>query len=90
MLRGKVLPLIRLAKVLDVKDTQDLETNELYVVVVRKGDKQVGLVVNELIGQQEIVITSLGKLLSGIPGIAGAAILGDGKVSLILDIGTLY
>lgn len=90
VLRGKVLPLIRLAKVLDVKDTQDLETNELYVVVVRKGDKQVGLVVNELIGQQEIVITSLGKLLSGIPGIAGAAILGDGKVSLILDIGTLY
>ncbi|NLT94237.1 MAG: chemotaxis protein CheA [Clostridia bacterium] len=90
VLRGKVLPLIRLSKVLDVKITQELETNELYVVVVRKGDKQVGLVVNELIGQQEIVITSLGKLLSGIPGIAGAAILGDGKVSLILDIGSLF
>ena len=44
----------------------------------------------ELIGQQEIVISSLGKLLSGLPGIAGASILGDGKVSLILDIGTLF
>lgn len=90
VLRGKVLPLIRLSKVLDVKETQDLESKELFVVVVRKGEKQVGLVVNELIGQQEIVITSLGKLLSGIPCIAGAAILGDGKVSLILDIGTLF
>jgi two-component system chemotaxis sensor kinase CheA len=63
---------------------------EYFVVVVRKGNQQVGLVVNELIGQQEIVITSLGKLLSGISGIAGAAILGDGKVALILDIGTLF
>lgn len=90
VLRGKVLPLVRLAKILEVEENQELNTNELYVVVVRKGDRQVGLVVNELIGQQEIVITSLGKLLSTIPGIAGAAILGDGKVSLILDVGTLF
>ncbi|MGI6226651.1 MAG: chemotaxis protein CheW [Peptococcales bacterium] len=89
VLRGKVLPLVRLANVLDVNTAQEINSNELYVVVVKKGDRQVGLVVNELIGQQEIVITSLGKLLSQIPGIAGAAILGDGTVSLILDIGTL-
>jgi len=90
VLRGKVLPLVRLAKILEVDNLLDSDTTELYVVVVRKGDKQVGLVVSELIEQQEIVITSLGRLLSGIPGIAGAAILGDGKVSLILDVGTLF
>jgi two-component system chemotaxis sensor kinase CheA len=61
----------------------------MYVVVVRKGDKQLGIIVDSLIGQQEIVIKSLGKLLIGIPGVAGATILGDGAVSLILDVGTL-
>lgn len=89
VLRGKVLPLIRLSKVLEVPCTGKCG-EELYVVVVRKGEEQIGLVVDELIGQQEIVISSLGKLFSNLPGIAGAAILGDGKVSLILDIGTLF
>lgn len=90
VLRGKVLPLMRLDKVLEVPGIDENTNEEIYVVVVRKGEQQLGLVVNELIGQQEIVITSLGKLLTGIPGIAGAAILGDGKVSLILDVGTLF
>lgn len=90
MLRGKILPLLKLEKALGLPlSSWDME-KEYFVVVVRKGNQQVGLVVNELIGQQEIVITSLGKLLSGISGIAGAAILGDGKVALILDIGTLF
>lgn len=90
MLRGKILPLLKLEKALELPlSSWDME-KEYFVVVVRKGNQQVGLVVNELIGQQEIVITSLGKLLSGISGIAGAAILGDGKVALILDIGTLF
>ncbi|KJS87498.1 MAG: chemotaxis protein CheA [Peptococcaceae bacterium BICA1-8] len=88
VLRGKVLPLVRLSEIFEAGGSE--KPDEIYVVVVRKGEKQIGLVVNELIGQQEIVITSLGKLLSGIPGIAGAAILGDGKVSLILDVGTLF
>lgn len=89
LIRGNVLPLARLRNLLEVPSTANLD-GEMYVVIVRKGDKQVGLVVDGLIGQQEIVIKSLGKLLTGIPGIGGAAILGDGGVSLILDVGTLF
>ena len=88
VLRGKVLPLIFIQKMLDVPGED--EVIESNVVVVQKGEQKIGLVVEELIGQQEIVISSLGKLLSGLPGIAGASILGDGRVSLILDIGTLF
>ncbi len=88
IMRGNVLPLYRLASLLDVPGETNKE--EMYVVVVRKAEKQVGLVVDALIGQQEIVIKSLGKLLAGIPGIAGAIVSGDGNVRLILDIATLY
>ncbi|QGT99188.1 Signal transduction histidine kinase CheA [Candidatus Syntrophocurvum alkaliphilum] len=88
MLRGHVLPLYRLGDLLEVPN---IETNddEMYVVVVRKADKQIGLAVDTLIGQQEIVIKSLGKVLAGIPGLAGAIVSGDGNVRLILDITTL-
>ena len=89
VMRGSVLTLVRLARILEVPDAEKTE-EELYVVVVKKGSQRVGLVVSELIGQQEIVITSLGTLLLGTKGIAGAAILGDGRVALILDIGTLF
>lgn len=88
VLRGVVLPMVRLHDVLQVPDT-GTEPEEMYMVVVKRGSKQMGLVVDSLIGQQEIVIKSLGKLLAGIPGIAGATILGDGDVSLIIDVGTL-
>lgn len=88
VLRGNVLPLYRLDNLLEVPG--ESQSEELYVVVVRKGDKQVGLVVDTLIGQQEIVIKSLGKVLAGIPGIAGAIVAGDGNVRLILDISTLF
>ena len=89
VLRGSVMPLVNLAEILDVKSDMEQE-QELFVVVVRKGEQRIGLVVSELIGQQEIVINSLGSLLNGTTGIAGAAILGDGTVSLILDISTLF
>ena len=89
VLRGSVLPLVNLAEILDVK-SEAAEEKELFVVVVRKGEQRIGLVVSDLIGQQEIVINSLGTLLNGTTGIAGAAILGDGTVSLILDISTLF
>jgi len=59
--------------------------NQMTVVVVKKGEKLAGMVVDSLIGQQEIVIKALGKYLVGIKHIAGATILGDGRVSLILD-----
>jgi two-component system chemotaxis sensor kinase CheA len=88
VLRGKVLPLVYARRLLESPE-QGIAEEEMYVVVVRKGDKQLGIIVDSLIGQQEIVIKSLGKLLIGIPGVAGATILGDGAVSLILDVGTL-
>lgn len=59
------------------------------VVIVQKGDQQAGLVVDNLIGQQEIVIKSLGKYINGNKLISGATILGDGDVALILDVNTL-
>lgn len=87
ILREKVLPLAMLRNVLQVPGEKKEE--EMYVVVVKRAEQQMGLVVDELIGQQEIVISSLGQYLGGLPGIAGASILGDGTISLILDVGTL-
>lgn len=88
LLRGSVLPLVRLHDVLDVPPapSKNGDEEEYAVVVARVGEKRAGLVVDTLIGQQEIVIKSLGKLLRGIKGISGATILGDGKVALILDV----
>lgn len=82
--RNSVLPIVKLADKLDVKDYNEDE-NELTVVIVKKGDKFTGFIVENLIGQQEIVIKSLGKYLAGIKNIAGATILGDGQVALIVD-----
>lgn len=82
--RNAVLPIVRLAHVLDVKDSVE-DSDELTVVIVKKGDKNCGFIVDSLIGQQEIVIKSLGKYLAGIRNIAGATILGDGQVALIID-----
>ncbi|MBR1865871.1 MAG: chemotaxis protein CheA, partial [Lachnospiraceae bacterium] len=83
-LRGTVIPLIRMAKLLDVESTKSPEEN-LVVVIVKKGDKMAGLVIDELIGQQEIVIKSLGKYIKQCKFISGATILGDGEVALIFD-----
>jgi two-component system chemotaxis sensor kinase CheA len=87
-LRGSVIPLIRLDEVLDCEPrTEDPE--ELTVVIVKRGDNQAGLVVDNLMGQQEIVIKSLGKYINGNKLISGATILGDGEIALILDTNTL-
>ena len=86
-LRGAVIPLIRLDKVLDVEGEEQAEN--LTVVIVKKGDSLAGLVVDNLIGQQEIVIKSLGKYINNNKIISGATILGDGEVALILDVNTL-
>lgn len=88
LLRGNVIPIVRLYNVLDIEKTSsDLES--LTLVIVKKGDRDVGLAVDNLIGQQEIVIKSLGDYLKNIKFIAGATILGDGKVALILDTNAL-
>jgi len=87
-LRGNVIPLIRLRDLLDVPGEPE-ESENITVVVVRKGDKQAGLVVDSLIGQMEIVIKSLGKYIRINKMISGATILGDGSVALIIDANTL-
>ncbi|HOL85248.1 MAG TPA: chemotaxis protein CheA [Thermoclostridium caenicola] len=86
MLRDMVIPLVRLNEVLEVKDAiPDEKKKYLTVVIVKKGDKLSAFSVDSLIGQQEIVIKSLGKIMQGIKCIAGATILGDGNVALIVD-----
>lgn len=86
--RGKVVPLLFLEDVFEVpKDSKD---EEFYsVVVVRKGEKMAGLVVDSFIGQQEIVLKSLGNYLNDVFAISGATILGDGQVALIVDCNAL-
>jgi len=90
LLRGDVLPLLRLHEILQVPPSDLPKEDEINVVVVRKGETRVGLIVDTLIGQQEIVIKSLGTLLGNIPVIAGATMLGNGRVSLIIDVASLF
>lgn len=89
VLRGQIIPIIRLGEVLNVPKTDDTEKDDIFVVVVHIGDRKAGIVVDDLIGQQEIVIKTLGKLLVGLKVISGATVLGDGRVAMILDVGAL-
>ncbi|MCU0424415.1 MAG: chemotaxis protein CheA [Candidatus Kapabacteria bacterium] len=84
-IRNQVFPLIRMDKVLKTPSNEDTLENR-YVVVVGLADKRLGLVVDELLGQKEIVIKSLGEYLGHIRGMSGSTILGDGRVIMILDI----
>ena len=88
VVRGKVLPLVRLKKVF--RNSYDIEDRgKLFVVVVNLAGQQVGLVVDSLVGEQEIVIKTLGKYIGDVQGISGATILGDGNVALIVDVSNL-
>jgi len=89
LFRNSTLPILRLAELLEVPNVVE-KGNEYIIVIVRKGDKSVGIVVDGLIGQQEIVIKSLGKYLTNINGIAGATILGNGSVALIVDTNSFF
>lgn len=83
--RDAVIPLISLSKLFDSPNySEDLE-DEHEVIVIQKGDKWAAIVIDEFIGQSEIVLKSLGKYLTNISGISGATILGDGQVALIID-----
>lgn len=86
-LRGELMPFIRLHNILDIH-SQDTP-HDMTVIVVNKGDKPMGLLVDALIGQQDIVIKSLGKYLANIDILSGATILGDGSLALILDINNI-
>ncbi len=88
-MRGTVIPIIRLNQLLDI-DPPEVPPESLTIVIISKGEKQVGLVVDDLMGQQEIVIKSLGSfIVNSSKIISGATILGDGEVALILDVNTL-
>ncbi|MDN5326572.1 MAG: two-component system, chemotaxis family, sensor kinase CheA [Moorella sp. (in: firmicutes)] len=88
VVRGRVLPLIYLGQALGL-DTALPAGDSYAVVIVGLAEKQVGFIVDDLIGEQEIVIKSLGNFIGKIPGIAGATIMGDGSVALILDVRSL-
>ncbi len=87
-LRGTVIPIVHLGDLLDCKRPEK-QAEELTVVIVKKGERQAGMVVDELIGQQEIVIKSIGKYIKNHKVISGATILGNGEVALILDVNPL-
>ncbi len=88
-LRGTVIPIIRLSNVLEIESLKKPD-EDMVVVIVKKGEKLAGLVVDELMGQQEIVIKSLGKYINKCKFISGATILGDGEIALILDANALF
>lgn len=96
LLRGQIIPVIRLDNTLCVPREQPVveaenpeDEEDIYVVIVHIGDQKAGIIVDTLIGQHDIVIKSLGKLMTNINVIAGATVLGDGSVALILDVATL-
>lgn len=88
MVRGKALPLFYLSEWL-TKDHERKQYDEGHVVVVNVGSQKVGFVVDQLIGQEEVVIKPLGNMLLGTGGLAGATIRGDGQIALILDVPSL-
>jgi two-component system chemotaxis sensor kinase CheA len=85
VLREKVLPLIRLSRVFNIKEETE-NREEWFVVVIVSGRLQIGLLVDSLLGQEEVVVKSLGPLFGEVQGVSSAAILGDGKVILIMDV----
>ena len=87
-LRNEVLSLVHLADIFDVERVFSMGEHA-YVVIIGLAESKIGLIVDSLVGQEEIVIKSLGEYLKGIEGIAGATIRGDGRVTLIVDVGAL-
>jgi two-component system chemotaxis sensor kinase CheA len=89
LLRGSVLPLIQLADVFHFPQT-DGERKHLFVVVIQSGKSRFGLIVDSLIGEEEIVVKPLGAFVGDIPGVSSATILGNGEVALIVDVFNLF
>jgi two-component system chemotaxis sensor kinase CheA len=87
-LQGNLIPLYRLAGLYNITGAKE-ELTDAIIVVVEDEDRQAGLVVDELLGRQQVVIKTLGETMKEIPGISGGAIMPDGRVGLILDVGGL-
>jgi two-component system chemotaxis sensor kinase CheA len=89
-LRNTVLPLARLHSIMGTPNANGHPQDDwIYIVVVGLAQQRLGIVVDSLLGQKEVVIKSLGGYLGTVPGIAGSTILGDGRVIMIIDIGEL-
>lgn len=87
-LRDEILTLVRLVDIFNV-DTLLKNSDELYVVVIGLAANKIGVIVDYLVGQEEVVIKSLGYYLKGTEGIAGATVRGDGKITLIVDVASM-
>jgi len=85
-LRDTVLPVIRLSKLFNFSTDYNRNLNSYYVAIVGSGEKWVGILADKFVGQQDVVIKPLGKLLKGVKGIAGAADIGSGEIVLVLDV----
>ncbi|PWB33599.1 chemotaxis protein CheA [Pseudomonas sp. SDI] len=85
IVRDKALPLFYLKRWL-VSSAAHEEQHEGHVVILSVGTQRIGFVVDQLVGQEEVVIKPLGKMLQGTPGMSGATITGDGRIALILDV----
>ncbi|RIX51806.1 chemotaxis protein CheA [Paenibacillus nanensis] len=83
--RDSIIPVVSLSQVLESPDYNDAAESETEMIVIRKGDKLAAVLVDEFIGQSEIVLKTLGKYLTNIHAVSGATILGDGQVALIID-----
>ncbi|OZB20325.1 MAG: chemotaxis protein CheA [Marinobacter sp. 34-60-7] len=89
VVRDKVFPLFHIKRWLVKGAAAQEEPENAHVVIVAMGTKQVGFVVDQLVGQEEVVIKPLGRALQGTPGMAGATITGDGRIALIIDVPSL-
>jgi two-component system chemotaxis sensor kinase CheA len=89
LLRGKVLPVVRCTSLFHCESEAPADARDILVVAVKVGERQIGLAVDRLLGEQEVVIKSLGDLIGDVPGLSSAAILGDGTVALIVDVPAL-
>jgi two-component system chemotaxis sensor kinase CheA len=89
LLRGRVLPIVRCSNLFQCTSEVPADARDILVVAVKVGERQIGLAVDRLLGEQEVVIKSLGDLIGDVPGLSSAAILGDGTVALIVDVPAL-
>ena len=88
-LRGTTLPIVRLEERFKIKRDKQKENDSLFVVVAKKGEKSAGIVVDDLVGEQETVIHPIGKKLGNLPGVAGATEIGENQVILVIDTASL-
>ncbi|MDO7977352.1 chemotaxis protein CheA [Oceanotoga teriensis] len=86
LLRGEVIPIVRLREMFEIEEKKNTQKN---IVIIKIGNKKYGIIVDKLLGQDDIVIKSLGSLLNDVKEFSGGAILGDGSIALILDVGSL-